>query len=693
MSQERYSFDVPDKCLNFKDMDEEEATSVDAWFDENRSDTKEMALAGRVPLNVVGSLAEWHGTQSEAPARTPGRVAKRCSARRKSAQRRLVAKSQAERSEANKQETPPTKKRKISNNSEKLGEIALNILPSRTKAPIRSATPKARNPPSKLKSTEQMELERMQQMQEEVAELRKKNEESLKAAIAGPGPQSKMASHITKPVDFHFSTDERIKLRGESQPGTEYKEVDFTAALRKCPPSPARGPKGPTVPKPFNLSEGNKRKREEAASEYIPLALQVENFQKRTPSRYHLRSRKEEEGVPQRRPLKARLTNPRTPHLETKSRLRPVTCKSAAELEAEQLVELQQYKFKAQELNPRILEGGPVLPKKPPVKEPTKPIGFDLEIEKRIQERESKRPQEEEERFEFRSRPCPMKILEDVVGVPEKKPLPITIPKSPAFALKNKMGTLAREQEKEKEEVVPVIKAKPMPHFGVPFKPKATEPRQVEICPFSFDARDRERLLQKEKKIEELQKEEVPKFKAQPLPQFDHVDLPEKKVKSATKPEPFQLAIDKRGAMRHEMWQQQLKEEIKQQKEATSFKAQPSTVVHQVPFVPKKDHKPLSETLSGSAVPGNFELATERRARERKEFEMRLAELEAEKARLQEAARRDEEEHEREQLAKLREEMVHKANPIRKYQAVEVKPSDQPLTVPQSPNFSDRFRC
>ncbi|KAJ6655887.1 hypothetical protein lerEdw1_004657 [Lerista edwardsae] len=751
MAQERYSFDVPDTGMNFEDMDEDELTRVDTWFDVRapllntpsgevaaglmpkvpvsranlpcaivspmvksnvtHNDAKEMVVAGRVPPSVT----EWPGTLNEAsaaPTKTPGRVAKRRSARIKSAQRRLVAKSQVEQSAAtlaSKQEAPPTKKRKISvrlptksgprmaacvlrsSNREKLSERDLNVSPVRTTAP---ATPRARNPPSKLKSTEQLELERMQQMQQEVAELRKKNEESRKAALAGPGQQQKLASHITKPVDFHFSTDERLKLRGgESQPAAEYREVDFTAALRKRPPSPARWPKGPTVPKPFNLSQGNKRKHEEATSEYVSLAQQVENFQRRTPSRYHLRSRREEEAASQNRPLKARLTHPRTPHLETKSRLRPITCKSAEELEAEEIGRLQQYKFKAQELNPRILEGGPVLPKKPPVKEPTKPVGFDLETEKRNQERESQKPPEEEEHFEFRSRPCPMKILEAVVGVPEKKPLPVTIPKSPAFSLKNKVGTLAAEQEKEKEDVVPVIKAKPMPHFGVPYKPKPAEPRQVEMCPFSFDARDRERLLQKERKMEELQKEEVPKFKAQPVPQFDHVDLPEKKVKSPTKPTPFQLAIDKRGEMRHEMWRQQLKEEMRQQKEAASFKAQPSTVVHQVPFMPKKDSKPLSEDLSGSAVPENFELATERRARERKEFEMRLAELEAEKARLQEAARRDEEERERERLARLREELVHKANPIRKYQAVEVKASDQPLTVPQSPNFSDRFRC
>lgn len=45
---------------------------------------------------------------------------------------------------------------------------------------------------------------------------------------------------VTKPVDFHFCTDSRIKQHGESQPENEYKEVDFAAVLRKHPPSPVR---------------------------------------------------------------------------------------------------------------------------------------------------------------------------------------------------------------------------------------------------------------------------------------------------------------------------------------------------------------------------------------------------------------------------------------------------------------------
>ncbi|KAM4762261.1 targeting protein for Xklp2 isoform 3-T3 [Cyanocitta cristata] len=703
--ESRYSFDVPNICINFATLSEDDVYNADSWFDreanlENVPPAENLAKASHsspafskpdvilssVPLqevamsesngeaectqakavsqNIVGSLATW---TAAAPAEAPQRVGRRLATKQgKTQQRKQPGRIKAERianASDNKEEVPPLKKMRM-----------------RTK---RS---------SKQKSTEEQELEKMQQLQQEVMELRKKNEEYLKAAIAGAGqPMKRPAGQVTKPIDFHFCTENRIKQNVESQPGNEYKELDFAAVLRKHPPSPVRMPKGPTVPKPFNLSQGNKRKLEEATTEYVSFAEQVEAFQKRTPPRYHLRSRKSEEGSVSGKPVKARITHPKTPVLRTKHRLRPVTCKTAAELEEEEIEKIQQYKFKARELNHKIFEGGPLLPKKPPVKELTQPIGFQLEIEKRIQERENKK-QQEEERFEFHSRPCPTKILEDVVGVPEKKALPVTVPKSPAFTLKSRTRVSGREEEKEKEEVA-VIKANPMPHYGVPFKPRMPEQRHVEVCPFSFDARDRERQIQKEKKIEELQKEEVPKFKALPLPYFDQVKLPEKKVKTPTQPEPFHLQVDERGAAKLQSWKQQLKEDLKRQKEAACFKARPNTVMYQEPFVPKKEHKMLSESLSGSVVPESFELATERRAKERQEFEKRLADAEALRERYEEQIRQQQEEREKEEIAKLRQEMVHKANPIRKYRSLEVKPSDQPLTMPKSPNFSDRFRC
>ncbi|NXO95362.1 TPX2B protein, partial [Certhia brachydactyla] len=744
----RYSFDVPNICINFATLNEDDVHNADSWFDEKANlenvppaenmakvshcspalskpdvilssvPSQEVAMSklacdgeaecaqgNTVPQNIVGSLATW---RAAAPAEAPQRPGRRLATKQgKNQQRKQPGRIKAERianALDNKEDVPPLKKMRISSSTEKVTEAStkreplqdLELSPGRGKSKlIMPSTPtmlKRTKPSSKLKSTEEQELEKMQQLQQEVMELRKKNEESLKAAIAGAGqPMKRPVGQVTKPINFHFCTENRIKQNAESQPGNEYKELDFAAVLRKHPPSPVRMPKGRTVPKPFNLSQGNKRKLEEATTEYVSFAEQVEAFQKRTPPRYHLRSRKSEEGLVSGKPVKARLVQPKTPVLRTKQRLRPVTCKTAAELEAEELEKIQQYKFKAREVNHKIFEGGPILPKKPAVKELTQPIGFQLEIEKRIQERESKK-QQEEERFEFHSRPCPTKILEDVVGVPEKKALPVTVPKSPAFTLRSRTRVSGREEEKEKEEVA-VIKANPMPHYGVPFKPKMPEQRHVEVCPFSFDARDRERQIQKEKKIEELQKEEVPKFKALPLPYFDEVKLPVKKVKTPTRPEPFHLQVDERGAAKLQSWKQQLKEDLKRQKEAACFKARPNTVMYQEPFVPKKEHKMLSESLSGSVVPESFELATERRAKERQEFEKRLADAEALRERYEEQIRQQQEEREKEEVAKLRQEMVHKANPIRKYRSVEVKPSDQPLTMPKSPNFSDRFRC
>ncbi|XP_029468758.1 targeting protein for Xklp2 isoform X2 [Rhinatrema bivittatum] len=622
----------------------------------------------------------------------PRRMSKRLSAQERNKQ---LAKIRAERnmcSSGSTESHPPKKKQKVTLSKEKCTEFTLEDHVDATSEkpkpqlmkPTTPAVMKRKNLSGRLKSTEDQELEKMQQLQQEVAEQRRRNESSLKIAISGAGqPVIKPSNHFTKPVDFHFRTDERIKRPVENR--EQYKEVDFTTELRRHPASPARMQKGShTIPKPFNLSQGKRKHEETGYGEFVSTAQQVEAFYKRTPSRYHLRSKQREmEGPSPVKNGKTKVTNPKTPQLQTRCRQRPVTCKSRVELEAEELERLQQYKFKARELDPRILGEGPILPKKPTLKEITKPVGFDLEIEKRIQERETK-GMKEEEKFVFHSRPCPAKILENVVGVPEKKAFPITVPKSPAFTLNNRIRMLPRDEDKAEE--VPVIKANPMPHYGVPFKPRASENRPVELCPFSFDTRDKERQLQKQKTMEALRKEEVPKFKALPVPHFEQISLPEKKVKMATQAEPFHLQVDERGAAKTQRWKEQIKEELKQQKEAVCFKARPNTIIHQKPFVPKKESRT-------PAVQESFELATEKRARERLEFEKKIAEIETQKVMQEEEEKLQQEEKEKEETAKLRHELVHKAQPVRKYKNVEVKVSELPLTNPKSPNFSDRFQC
>lgn len=65
-----------------------------------------------------------------------------------------------------------------------------------------------------------------------------------------------------------------------------------------------------------------------------------------------------------------------------------------------------------------------------------------------------------------------------------------------------------------------------------------------------------------------------------------------------------------------------------------------------------------SENLSGSLVQEPFQLATERRAKERQELEKRAAEMEAWKMQQLEEVRQQEEQQQKEELARLRRELV-----------------------------------
>nr|XP_020440960.1 targeting protein for Xklp2 isoform X1 [Monopterus albus] len=717
-TSDRYEFDAPSHVVDFKEL--EQAESDDKWFEQQvegvhtqlstpsrpdwpfaRNDVPNLPRAvvtpqvktdvdagpgtsTSPPRNIVTSWGpDSQRTRTTAPNQPPAQPCR--VSKRKEAARCLSATSAApppKRNKANPAARPQRRSSGVRRRSAQLHARTSLRRSGRQNSKTAAASTPANTGPC---SSEELELQRIRDLQKEVALHRRKNEASYRAALAGNPPPKKPVLSMTVPKEFHFSTETRVKAAAPSS--TAHKEVDFISQLRK-PSSPAKTVKGATVPKPFNLSS-NKRKVEQPEA-YIPMAQKIEHFQKRTPERYHLRSRQNQERGPS--PVKGehlKLTQPHTPHLMTRQRARPTTVKSTAELEAEEADKLQKFKFKALELNKKILQSVDSL-KKPAVKEPTVPEGFELQIEKRLQERAAtKKPQEGEEKPPtFKSQPLPKNILEGVVGLPEKKVVYPTVPESPAFALKNRIR-MDRKVEEVKQPLP--VKAHHVPHFGLPFQPQLPQNHHVEVCPFSFEERERERRALKEKRLEEMRNEEVPQFKAQLLPNFDSVVLPEKKKLEPTKPEPFKLLIDERGAMKGSRWEQMVKEEQKQQEEAALFKARPNTVTFKEPFQPKKESRAAVGTNS-SAVVEAFELSTERRARERQEFAQLVTEKETLRAQMEEQQRQEEEKREKDEITRLRQEQVHKARPIRHYKPVAVKKSEVPLTVPQSPNFSDRFR-
>ncbi|XP_013990619.2 targeting protein for Xklp2 isoform X4 [Salmo salar] len=719
-SASHYEFDAPSHVIDFQALDTED--NADIWFDQcagqderlfghlatpNRNNIPFGATPkAHLPRAIVSPRVK-ENSDSEAPSTSsvptrpdapstssnivtswgnrPAPVAappkKGPSARPRRVSKRKDAASNEEGLHTAPEATPPAKKlrRSLSLPPRRSGSVQLNLRAANQARPAAAAASTTQH-----KSSEQQEMVHIKTLQKEVADKLKRNEASYRAALAGSQLPKKLALATTVPKEFNFSTDGRVKAGTAST----HREVDFTAQLRKHPSSPTKVPKGATVPKPFNLSTGSKRKVADPVP-FMPMAQQIELFQKRTPTRYHLRSRQSQERGPS--PVKSeqlKITHPHTPQLMTRQRSRPTVVKSSAELEAEELQKLQHFKFKALELNRKILEGA-LNPKKPTVKESTHPEVFHMHMDRRLAERQaSKKPDEPEEQHTFHSRPLPVRILEEVVGVPEKKVQCPTVPESPAWALKR------MRMDRKVEEVKPPapLKAHAVPHFGLPFLPKLQDKTQVEVCPFSFEERERERQVLKEKRLEELRHEEVPTFKAQPLPDFHAVVLPEKKVAEPTKPEPFKLLLDERGAAKNDRWEQMMKEEQKHQAEAATFKARPNTAIHKEPFMPKKENRSVLEDINNSVVPEVFQLSTERRAKERLEFERAVSEKEALRARVEEAQRMELEECEKEKMARLRQEQVHKAQPIRRYKQLELKKSDVTLTVPQSPNFSDRFR-
>ncbi|XP_076874799.1 targeting protein for Xklp2-like isoform X1 [Brachyhypopomus gauderio] len=715
-SSDLYAYDAPSHVINFA-LDQED--DADQWFDlmaqPKNGELEQLTTPLRVfkpfdgtcnenlpkavvspmvtvdtvttgytepPSNIVTS---W-GTSK--PAAGPGQGPKNIPAQPRRVSKRPVVKNQQPQPPTppvkKKRRVVPTPKRTVFQPQRRSSKGPRSA--RRNSAANRSSIKKPRRSAAtsvdQQKSTEQQEMERIEALHKEVAEHRRRNEASYRAALAGSQPPKKHVLSTTIPKEFNFRSDSRLKNHADV-PDVSHKEADFTSQLRKHPASHAH--KGTTVPKPFNLSTATKR-RQEKTDTYVPMAQQIEQFEKRTPRRYHLRSRhRQEKGPSPVKGEKLKLTHPHTPQLLTRQRSRPVVVKSAAEIEAEELEKMQQFKFKALELNRKILEGA-LAPKKPAPKEVTQPQAFQLEVEKRLHERHASKKPEEPEQHTFHSRPLPTRILEEVVGVPEKKVLNSTVPKSPAFALKNRVRV-----ERKTEEVRPPapLKALPVPHF-VPFYPKPVVKSSVEMCPFSFEQREQERKAHKEK-LEE-QKHEAPKFKARPLPDFHEVKLPEKKVIEPTKPAPFRLNVDERGSVKSERWEQMIKEELKQQADAACFKARPNTSTHKEPFVPKKENRSIFANATHSAVPEGFQLATEKRATDRMEFERALKEKETLRVQMEERLVREREEQEKEEIARLRHEQVHKAQPVRRYKPIEVKHSEATLTVPQSPNFSDRFR-
>eukprot|EP00794_Sanderia_malayensis_P018772 gene18772-20663_t len=497
---------------------------------------------------------------------------------------------------------------------------------------------------SNKKTSEAMEIERIKQLQKETKKRLKENESSLQKALA-PQPihhSQKQISSLTKTQEFHFATDQRIKqhpMKTRSEDETDSHK--FVNQLRKHPPSPTFKNKKPTKPAPFKFSSGSMPSASSSSAtngNWKSIASAVIEYQTKTPDRWKSRPANQQNSGPHLLDVKAKnqLTHPKTPQLVTKSRARPSHVQSQSDVEAKIANEIKSYKFKAKEFDRRIYEmngesGLPDLARLPLTE--TKPFRF-----------------ESDNRLEMRK--------------------------------KNTKDEDLNEKSKTQHEKQSDVTDANVSHASR----KRSLPRKTEPKPFSFETRDKAMLQKKQEKIQKIleDEEKAREFHARPLPDLspDHVIVKPNRIVEA---KPFNLATDERGAVRVQKWKCELKKELEGEKEKVKFKAQPCKVVHQEAFVPKPSSKPLVE-ING------FKLNTEERSKKREEYYTSVSECRKNRENEMQQNIKETQEVEEEEIKKLRKQMVHVANPVRKLGEIVIKPSEKPVTLPETPKFETNKR-
>jgi targeting protein for Xklp2 len=554
-----------------------------------------------------------------------------------------------------------------------------------------------------IKTTEERELDKIQQLKHQADKNKKISNKSFKSLMLKQSISATSRFNPVKPkpltesVEFSFKTDERLKAKKATPTaGSGCGSSNFPMNLRSSerteylPNDPSEKkpctPKMPTKVQPFKFrTEERLRSKVDRSTQekYVSAAEYTEKFETKTPPRFRskLKLGSERRGVER----KAKGATPKTPNLQSQYRVRNIRVTSQAEREEMELEEQKKYKFKAQPVKPEVFSK-PNLPQ-PSTHPPTTAVSPQLTTKERIGSKRSHAESEdkdlESKGKKFKAFPVPKDMFTKITGVPEKRPNELTVPHSPLITKKRKT-----EDCDNQKEVSPVksIKAFPAPKTTTNvFHPNLDNKKTTEVKPFSFDGK----YTSKSEKVEQMIKEVEEKlakqreFLAHPMPVTPSLPAP-RSIPSTTVVKPFHLMTEERG----QEYVQRFNEKVEEMKvnaiEAAQFKATESKSVYCEPVLPPKITRPLTEVNS-------FDLQTEVRAGLRAEFEEGKKVREREKMEIEEEREMLRKKEEEEELKRLRKTLVHKAQPIHQYDPVIIQPSTKPLTMPVSPLLTAGF--
>ncbi|KAJ2492300.1 Protein tpx2 [Coemansia sp. RSA 2050] len=266
-----------------------------------------------------------------------------------------------------------------------------------------------------------------------------------------------------------------------------------------------------------------------------------------------------------------------------------------------------------------------------------------------------------------------------------KKPK-LTMPMTPQFAKPKRARREAIETVAEALNAKPA--AKPKTNFALPLLPHFSPPKSTVPQPFTFrsDAIAERHLLKLREDIARLKAEEeaLRQFRANPLPAFPTPKKP-KWQPVELHVSPFHLQIDTRGDAYQRQLHERLAELEQRKRDRMEFKARPIPPSIDQPFVPQPSAIPLTAIEE-------ILLRTELRSEERRAYDEDRMERERIREDVLARKRLEEERREEEEIKRLRKILVHKAQPVRHYKQLVIKPSDRPLTVPKTPQWNIRTR-
>ena len=158
---------------------------------------------------------------------------------------------------------------------------------------------------------------------------------------------------------------------------------------------------------------------------------------------------------------------------------------------------------------------------------------------------------------------------------------------------------------------------------------------------------------------------------------------------------PFVFQTDVRASIHEEELRSRIEKEREEEGKRRQFVAKPAPCLRTVTLAQTevKGQESTMKRTKPLARIDNVVLASDERAKKRQEFDRVLAEKHAAEELARQQAEEESAERERAEIRELRKVLIHHPQPILPDSLIEIRKSEKPLTVPQSPNFITKQRA